>query len=117
MQKSRGREPETFMLFDSREVPHSDDNRLCYPTEQGAAVQYALKFRTGTRSLNTNQCTTSLLKSNQRHQTTAIKIYSIRSDRIRYGPYHRRSRTVPDYDRNDDALIITETECWYSDRS
>ena len=68
-------------------------------------------------SFYTNQCTTSLLKSNQCHQTTAIMIYPIRSERFRYGPYHHRSRTVPEYDRNDDALIITETECSYSDRS
>ena len=49
MQESRGRQPETFMLFDSREVPYSDDNRLCNPPEQGAVAQYALKFRTAIR--------------------------------------------------------------------
>ena len=33
-QKCRGRQPETFLLFDSREGPHNDYRRLCSPNEQ-----------------------------------------------------------------------------------
>ena len=42
MQKSRGRQPETFMLFDSREAPHNDADQVCnpisIPIEQEAAI-------------------------------------------------------------------------------
>ena len=113
MLKSRGRKPETFMLFDSREVSHSDDDRLCNPPEQGAAVQYALKFRSRHQQHSHHYRSVQINAphpiSTSIHQTTAIRF-----DRFRYGPHRRRSRTVPEYDRKDDALIITETECSYS---
>ena len=49
MQKNRGRKPETFMLFDSREVRHNDGDHLWNPIsigiEQEAAIHRQIPHR------------------------------------------------------------------------
>ena len=65
MQKSRGRQPETFMLFDSREAPHIYYCRRCDSNEQGAAIH---KFPAST------SCTDQITKT-----TTATGHWLFRS--------------------------------------